>query len=280
MTEPKVEAPLELRIDPEPVLAILQAFIQQEVLRTGLERAVLGLSGGLDSAVAAAVTVRALGPERTTLAVIPHEVSPAAGVEDARQVAAVLGVTPQEITITEMTRGYPEFDSLDRLRAGNLMARMRMAVLYDISAAERALVIGTSNKTELLLGYGTIFGDLASAVNPIGDLYKTQVRQLAPMLGIPEQVRRKAPSADLWRGQTDEEDLGVDYTTADTILFQLIDRRRSVPEVAALGFEPALVERLWGMIRSSEFKRHLPIICKLSDRTIGIDWLYPRDWGT
>jgi NAD+ synthase len=211
---------------------------------------------------------------------LPHEVSSPESERDARQVADQLGVDLVEVPITAMTAGYPGFDDLDRTRAGNLMARMRMAVLYDLSAEHGALVVGTSNKSELLLGYGTLFGDMASAVNPVGDLYKTQLRQIAEALDLPAGILAKAPTADLWTGQTDEEDLGVDYATADAILIRLVDRRLPVASVIEEGFEENLVHRLRERIRANEFKRHLPVICKLSERTVGIDWLYPRDWGT
>jgi NAD+ synthase len=269
-----------LRVDPELILPIVEAFVRLEVERAGIQKGIVGLSGGMDSAVSAAITVRALGRERTVLVLMPHEVSSEASVTDARLVADMLGVDPVVAPITAMTEGYPGYESLDQVRAGNLMARMRMAVLYDLSAEHKALVIGTSNKSELLLGYGTLFGDMASAVNPIGDLYKTQLRQVAVALGIPDDILAKAPSADLWKGQTDESELGIDYATADAILLRLVDRRLPISRLVTDGFDETLVRRLWDRVRENEFKRHLPVICKLSERTVGIDWLYPRDWGT
>lgn len=269
-----------LKVDPDLVLPIIGAFLRNEVERTGIRNGIVGLSGGLDSSVVAALTVRALGADRTRLVIMPHEVSSEESETDARQLASMLGVEPIVVPITAMTGGYPGFEGKERVRAGNLMARMRMAVLYDLSVEHSALVIGTSNKTELLLGYGTLFGDMASAVNPIGDLYKTQLRQLAVALDIPESIRTKKPSADLWAGQTDEEELGLDYATADEILFRLVDERLSPPEVVEAGYDEGLVSGLWERIRQNEYKRHLPVICKLSRRTVGIDWLYPRDWGT
>ena len=269
-----------LRVDPDLILPIVEAFVRLEVERAGIQRGIVGLSGGVDSAVSAAITVRALGPERTVLILMPHEVSSETSAADAQTVADMLGVEPIVVPITSMTEGYPGYGSLEQVRAGNLMARMRMAVLYDLSVEHQALVIGTSNKSELLLGYGTLFGDMASAVNPIGDLYKTQLRQLAVALNIPDNILAKAPSADLWEGQTDESELGVDYETADAILLRLVDRRLPIARLVEDGFDEALVGRLWDRVRENEFKRHLPIICKLSERTVGIDWLYPRDWGT
>ena len=269
-----------LRVDPELVLPLTEAFVSQEVERAGIRKGIVGLSGGVDSAVSAAITVRALGTEDTVLVLMPHEVSSPESTEHAREIAALLGVAPIEVPITAMTAGYPHLPDLDRLRAGNLMARMRMAVLYDLSAEHQALVIGTSNKTELLLGYGTLHGDMASAINPVGDLYKTQLRQIAAALGVPDEVLAKPPTADLWKGQTDEDDLGIDYPTADAVLIRLVDRRLPLASVVKEGFDEKLVRRLWDRVRQNEFKRHLPVICKLSERTVGIDWLYPRDWGT
>jgi NAD+ synthase len=159
------------------------------------------------------------------------------------------------------------------------MARERMSILYDQSAVLGALVLGTSNKTELLLGYGTLHGDLASALNPLGDLYKTQVRQLSLALGVPRAVVAKAPSADLWAGQTDEAELGFAYEKADLLLYHMVDRRAGDSELRALGFEPGMVATLRRKVRSSQYKRRLPLIAKISQRTLGRDFRYPRDWG-
>ena len=161
-------------------------------------------------------------------------------------------------------------------RRGNFMARARMAVLYDLSVVWNGLVIGTGNKTEALIGYTTLYGDNASAFNPIGDLYKTQVRQLARAVGVPDAILRKAPSADLWPGQTDEDEVGFDYGTIDRLLFWLIDRRRTTDELVAMGFDAAMVERVEAMVAGSEFKRQVPPIAKISSRTTGVDYLYPR----
>jgi len=155
-------------------------------------------------------------------------------------------------------------------------SRMRMAVLYDRSVTWGGLVVGTSNKTESLIGYTTLFGDSASAFNPIGDLYKSQVRQLAVALGVPDAIVRKAPTADLWPGQTDEEEGGFSYPVLDRLLFWRVDKRRSIEEMTALGFDPAMVERVDRMIAGAEFKRQVPPIAKLGPRTAGVDYLYPR----
>jgi NAD+ synthase len=255
---------MKLKIDSAAVLTQLVAFVEKEVGGSGLNAGVVGLSGGLDSSVSASITVRALGPENVVLVIMPHEVSSESSIEDALKVAEWLGVEPLLVPITEMTGGFPGFDDLDRIRAGNIMARMRMIVLYDLSAKHRGLVIGTSNKSEILLGYGTLYGDTACAINPLGDLYKTQLRQLAPALGLPESIRTKVPSADLWQGQTDEEELGVEYSIADEILCRLYDEGLSVDEVVDGGFERDLVESIQVRVESNKFKRQMPTICRLT----------------
>jgi NAD+ synthase len=169
---------------------------------------------------------------------------------------------------------------MSNLRKGNLMARARMIVLYDQSEAFKGLVVGTSNKTEILLGYTTLWGDMASAINPIGDLYKTQLRQLAGALKIPKSVIEKPPSADLWQGQTDEADFGFTYEEVDKLLYLLVDQRCSLEDCIDAGFEKIFVETVINRIRRSQFKRMMPIIAKLSTRTVGYDFLYLRDWGT
>jgi NAD+ synthase len=155
-----------------------------------------------------------------------------------------------------------------------------MTVLYDQSAAFEGLVLGTSNKSELLLGYGTQFGDMASAINPIGDLYKTQLRQLAEHLGVPAEIVHKPPTGDLWVGQTDESELGFSYEEVDRLLLLLVDRRYRAGELIAAGFDADFVGRVMEMIRRNHYKRRLPIIAKLSHRTVDRDFRYARDWGT
>jgi NAD+ synthase len=169
---------------------------------------------------------------------------------------------------------------MDAVRKGNIMARMRMIVLYDQSAAQPALVVGTSNKTEILLGYSTLFGDSACAINPLGDLYKTQVRQLSADLGVPPQVIHKAPSADLWIGQTDESDLGFTYDDADQLLYLMVDKRFTRDECIAAGYDQKFTDAVARRIQRFHFKRVMPPIAKVSNRTIGYDFLYLRDMGT
>jgi NAD+ synthase len=192
----------------------------------------------------------------------------------------ILASRSVRVAITPMIDAYfGRRGGASTLRRGNKMARERMAVLYDLSAREGALVVGTSNKTELLLGYGTLFGDLACALNPLGDLYKTQVRRLALHLGVPRSIAFKVPTADLWPGQSDEEEIGASYRDVDRLLHLLVDRRATPEEAVARGFGRTLVRRIVRRVRASQFKRRTPLIAKVSPRTVGIDFLYPRDWG-
>lgn len=270
-----------LEVDPEAMTGILTRFLRLETTRCGFERVVLGLSGGIDSAVVAYLAARALGGAAVHAVMMPYRSSSADSLSDARAVVDDLGVASEVAEISSMVDGFREItDAPDAVRLGNVMARCRMIVLYDRSVRERALVLGTSNKTELLLGYGTLHGDMASALNPIGDLYKTQVRRLAEYLGVPPSIRSKAPSADLWVDQSDERELGFSYAEADRLLVLLVDARVSRATAVAAGFAPELVDRVTRMIVRSQFKRRPPVIAKVSTRTIGWDFRYPRDWKT
>lgn len=269
-----------LAIDCVLVTEILTGFVREEVGKVGFRRGVVGLSGGVDSALTIAIACRALGAENVVPIVMPYRTSSPASERDARLVAARLGAAPLVIDISAQVDAYFErLPDADRARRGNKMARERMSILYDISSARDALVIGTSNKTELLLGYSTIHGDSAYALNPIGDLYKTQVYALARHLGLPEEVLAKAPSADLWEGQSDEEELGFSYALVDRLLFHMVDERRGRDELLRLGFEGGFVDQVARRVRDSQFKRRPPLIAKLSQRTIDRDFRYPRDWG-
>ncbi len=270
-----------LLIDAPLVERILVSFLREEVGSAGLQRAVLGLSGGVDSAVSCALAARAFGPGNVLALCLPYHASDPASERDARAVAQALGVRCEVVDISPQVDGYfARFPDADRMRRGNKMARERMSVLYDRSAEFRGLVVGTSNKTELLLGYGTLFGDMASAVNPIGDLYKTQIFRLARHLDLPEAVCAKAPSADLWSGQTDEAEMGFTYEAVDRLLWDMVERRLTDAELAAAGHAPEFVTRVHRLIARSQFKRRMPIIAKLTDRTINADFRYPRDWGS
>jgi len=268
------------RLNPRIVEQVLVAFLQDETRNAGFERAVIGLSGGVDSAVCAALAVHALGPENVLGVMLPHRTSSPQSLADAELVAAVLKMKTEAVDISPMVDPFLESRKVtDRVSAGNVMARQRMIVLYDLSQRDRALVFGTSNKTELLLGYGTLFGDMACAINPLGDLYKTQVWQLARALELPPRVIEKKPSADLWAGQTDEGEMGFSYAEVDRLLYLLVDERRNDQELLMAGFADPFVQQVKGMVRRNQFKRRPPLIAKVSHRTVNVDFRYARDWG-
>jgi NAD+ synthase len=267
-----------LDIDVSVVELVLTKFIRNEFYKAGFKRAVIGLSGGIDSALSCLLAASALGPSNVCAILLPSEISNPQSLEHARLVIDKLGVSSEQIDISPITKPlFQVSPEINARRRGNVMARTRMLILFDRSMAWKALVLGTSNKSELLLGYGTLFGDLASAVNPLGDLYKTQVRQLAQAMDVPSPIIEKAPTADLIPGQTDEGDLGFTYAEVDKLLQLLVDERYSLEETIAAGFEPDLVERVVERIRWSHFKRTMPIIPKLSGRTVGHDFRYLRD---
>jgi NAD+ synthase len=273
------ESPPELAIDTAAAQRIIREFVRAQLRQAGFGKALLGLSGGIDSAVVAYLVAEAIGPENLLAVLMPYRTSAPQSRSDAEEVVRRLGCTSELVDISAIVDGY--FDADGRppatlLRRGNFMARARMMVLYDRSVTWDGLVVGTGNKTETLIGYTTLWGDGASAFNPIGDLYKTQIRQLSADLGVPEAIIRKAPSADLWPGQTDEAEVGFSYADVDRILFRLVDRRLSLDEVVADGFARELVERVDRMVAGSEFKRQVPPIAKVGPRTAGIDYLYPR----
>lgn len=271
----------DLSVDVAATLSILEGFLKTEVERTGLRRVVVGLSGGIDSTLAAYLAARALGRSGVVGVLMPYRTSSPSSVTDAEAVVGALGIVAERFEISELVDMFAaKAGKIGPRRLGNVMARVRMLVLYDRSVEHDALVLGTSNKTELLLGYGTIHGDLASALNPLGDLYKTQVRDLSRALGVPRTILDKAPSADLWPDQTDEADLGVTYDEVDRILALLVDARVSTETIIARGFRRATVLRVRHRIMSSQFKRRLPLIAKVSTRSIGWDFRYPRDWKT
>jgi NAD+ synthase len=301
------ELPRELAIDTSVARRITAEFIRAQLSQAGFDRVVLGLSGGIDSALVAFLVVEAIGPERLLCVSMPYRTSSPASRSDAEAVVRALGCESTLVDISPMVDGYFDValaapgapgtgvksaggeaaaaDSSAQgvaagepsaLRRGNYMARMRMAVLYDLSVPWGGLVAGTGNKTESLIGYTTVYGDSACAFNPIGDLYKTQVRQLSQAVGVPESIIRKQPSADLWPGQTDEDEVGFRYAEVDRLLYWMIDRRRRPPELEEMGFDAAFVARVARMIAGAEFKRQVPPIAKIGPRSTGIDYLYPR----
>ncbi len=270
-----------LNINTDLARKILTGFIKSELNRVGFSRAVIGLSGGIDSALSLALATEAIGKESVLALRMPYKASSQDSLDHAQLCIDKFGVQSLTIPITKMADPLIALDpDMSKTRKGNIMARCRMIVLYDQSESFGGLVIGTSNKTEILLGYSTIFGDSASALNPIGDLYKTQVRQLSRAMGVPDEVVDKAPSADLWADQTDESELGFTYAEVDKLFYLLIDQRYSISECVGAGFDEAFVRAVIKRVRQNQFKRMMPPIAKVSNRTVGYDFLYLRDWGT
>ena len=268
-----------LHINTDIARKMLTGFIKDEIAKVGLKRAVIGLSGGIDSALSAFLAAEALGAENVLAVRMPYRTSSADSLDDAERVITAFGLSATTIPITDMADPLiNRFPDMSNTRKGNIMARLRMTILYDQSVAWGGLVMGTSNKTELLLGYSTIYGDSGVALQPLGDLFKTQIRQLSAALDLPASVQTKAPSADLWEGQTDEGELGFSYADVDQVLFLLVDERYTVPEVIDEGFAPAFVEAVWRRVKINHYKRTMPNIAKVSRRTIGHDFLYLRDY--
>jgi len=271
----------ELIINTTLTRQILVGFIQSEIRRVGFQRAVIGLSGGIDSALSCMLTAKALGPENVLAVRMPYRTSSPDSLEHAQLVIESTGVQTITIPITETVDAlFANFPDANTMRRGNIMSRTRMTALYDQSAAFNGLVVGTSNKTEILLGYSTLYGDSACALNPLGDLYKNQIVQLSQAMGVPDIIINKAPSADLWVGQTDEDELGFTYAEADQLLYLMVDQRYSAKDCIERGFSADFVDNILERVRRSHFKRIMPPIAKLTNRTIGYDFLYLRDWGT
>lgn len=270
----------KLELNLNSVEKVLVDFIRDEVTKVGFKKVVLGLSGGIDSAIVAYLAAKALGPENVLGIMMPYKLSSSESIEHAKLVVEDLGINSKLIEITPMVDAYFTLEpEISNLRMGNKMARERMSILFDYSAKENALVLGTSNKTEILLGYSTQFGDSASAINPIGDLYKTQIWDLSRYMGVPAPLIEKKPSADLWEGQTDESELGFSYLLADEILYKMVDERKTSDEIIGEGYQKDTVEKIERKIKFSQYKRKLPVIAKISGRTMGRDFRYPRDWG-
>ncbi len=266
MAHPELDQP-SWAVDPQAAADRCTGFIERIMAEAGRDRLVVGLSGGIDSAVAAGLAVRALGADRVLGVMMPYATSSAASLEDAAAVAGKLGMPTEKVEITPMADAFlAEIPPEDRVRRGNVMARCRMVVLYDRSARDGSLVLGTGNRTEGLLGYTTLYGDNACALNPIGQLYKTEIRLLAGWLDLPEAVLVKAPSADLWEGQSDEDELGFTYAEVDRLLHHMVDEGLGLRQLESLGFAPAMVEKVRGRVAAMAFKRNLPPVAEFPGR--------------
>jgi NAD+ synthase len=272
--------PEELLIDTDVARRIISAFIRGQLAQTGFEKLILALSGGVDSALVAYLAVEAIGAGNVLCVMLPYRTSSPESLAHAQEVVDRLGVASKAIDISPIVDGYIEQslggEDIGKLRRGNLAARARMTAIYDQSVPWNGLVIGTGNKTEALLGYSTHYGDNAFAFDPIGDLYKSQVRQLSEEMAVPEQILFKAPSADLWPGQTDEQEMGLPYEDLDRLLYWMVDRRCTTDQLTEMGFDADALRRIQAMIAKSEFKRQVPPVAKLTTRTPGVDYLYPR----
>ena len=252
-------------------------FLDDEVRKTKIEKVLVGLSGGLDSAVVAVLAQKAFGDDLLCIK-MPSHYSSQSSLDDADELCQDFDLQAITCSISPMLQAYEDMNlDLDNLRKGNFSSRMRMATLFDISARENALVLGTSNKSELMLGYGTLYGDLASAINPIGDLYKSEVFELAEYLQVTKSIIKKPPSADLWDGQSDEADLGYTYAQLDNAMKLYVDERLSREEVIARGVDEKMLDMIIKRIFRNHFKRKMPVIAKLTSRTINHDFNYPRD---
>ncbi len=267
-----------LSFDEPTIASYLVEFLRDEIQKVGFQKAVVGLSGGIDSSLVAFLLKEALGKENVYGIIMPYKSSSKDSIDDALKVIDVTGINYKVVDITKMADSYID-NTFTNVRIGNVLARLRMIVLFDHAFDIGTLVAGTSNKTELLLGYGTWYGDMASSLNPIGDLYKTQVRMLSKYLNVPQSIINKKPTADLWVGQSDEAELGFSYDEADLILYHLFDKRLSIDEVKALGFSEKIVDGIFERVRKNQFKRLPPIIAKISRRSINWDFRFLRDWG-
>ncbi|MDK2041596.1 NAD+ synthase [Aliarcobacter butzleri] len=242
----------------------LISFLKDEVSKAGFEKVTVGLSGGLDSAVVAILCKEAF-EKNLNCVLMPSQFSSQSSIEHAIEVCEKFDIRYDIVSIEPMVSAFLKNMDNDKLRIGNFSARMRMSVLYDISFKEKSLVVGTSNKSELLLGYGTIFGDIACAINPIGEIYKSDEFEFAKLLGVPESILTKAPSADLWEGQSDEDELGHTYKEIDDLLKLMVDDKKSKDELLKLGFEASFIDKINNRMKANAFKGKLPTIAKLGE---------------
>lgn len=269
-----------VELDCKLIENVLVRFIADSIRKNGFENGIVGVSGGIDSAVVLALTCKALGPDHAYALLMPYKTSSPESLEHGRNLCESLGVRYEIIGITPMIDAYFSCcPSENPLAIGNKCARERMSILYDHSLRKKALVVGTSNKSEILIGYCTLYGDSAAAFLPIGDLYKTQIFQFARYLGIHKEIINKKPSADLWQNQTDEGEIGLTYAELDEILYRMVDRRKSKMEMLAEGFSATTLDSVADKIIRSQYKRTMPPIVKIHPRTVGIDFRYLRDWN-
>ena len=254
----------KLDLNLKEVHSELVEFLRESFKKAGFSKAVLGLSGGIDSALVAYLLRDALGKENVLAIMMPYKSSNPDSLNHAKLVVEDLKINAKTIEITNMIDAYFKNEKdASSLRMGNKMARERMSILFDYSSKENALVVGTSNKTEIYLGYSTQFGDSACALNPIGDLYKTNIWDLSRYLKIPNELIEKKPSADLWEGQTDEQEMGLTYKEADQVLYRMLEENKTTEEVLAEGFNKDLVDNIVRRINRSEYKRRMPLIAKI-----------------
>lgn len=239
-------------------------FLKKEVYNTGLKRVTLGLSGGLDSAVVAVLCKEAFHDDLNCV-LLPSSFSSKASIDDAIELCEKFDIKYETISIDPMLQAYIANMDKDFLRIGNFSARLRMSVLYDLSIQQNSLVIGTSNKSEILLGYGTIFGDTAYALNPIGNIYKSELFDFAKFLQVPKKIIEKNPSADFFQGQSDEDDLGYSYTKIDSFLKAFYDEKKEIKELKKLGFEDSFISNITQRVKRNKFKRKMPKIAKIGD---------------
>ncbi len=259
-----------MKIDIVQAVNISKKFITNKLLESGLDGYVVGMSGGIDSAVSSALAVNAVGAEKVYAVLMPYKSSSKDSVDDAMEFVEKFGVKSEIIEITPMIDAYyTDISQINKVRAGNKMARERMSILFDLSQNMNYLVLGTGNRTEIALGYTTWFGDSACSINPIGQFYKTEIRQIAKILGIPESIINKAPSADLWEGQTDENEIGIKYEQIDKLLMKIIDENiSSMPELISHGFDKTDIDHLISLINRYSFKRDLPEISQIGRKNI------------
>ena len=259
------------------ITTYLEHFLDNEVRKTGIQSVVIGLSGGLDSAVVAVLAHRVF-KDNLLCVKMPSHYSSQNSLDDADALCKDFNLRSEVASIEPMLQEYEKMNpNMDNLRKGNFSSRMRMSTLFDISARENALVLGTSNKSELMLGYGTLYGDLSSALNPIGDLYKSEVFELARYLGVTQSIIDKPPSADLWDGQSDEADLGYTYKQLDEVMKLYVEDRLSRDAIVSQGFDATMTDMIIERIFRNHFKRKMPLIAKLTSRTVNHDFNYPRD---